>query len=882
PLLLIDSLPRSRSIVIAGTIGRSELIDSLIRSGKFCVDQVAGRWESFQIEVIDQPFPNIDKALVIAGSDKRGTIYGIYDVSERIGVSPWHWWADVPAVKHQSLYVKAGRFVQQEPKVRYRGIFINDEAPNLSGLVQEKFGGFNSRFYDRVFDLILRLKGNYLWPAMWGRSLFADDSLSAPLADEYGVVLGTSHHEPMVRSHVEWGRSKGPWNYEKNDSTLREFWRDGIRRMRGHETIVTVGMRGDGDEPMSEKANIALLEKIVNDQRTIISEITHRDPATVPQLWALYKEVQEYYDKGMRVPDDVTLLLCDDNWGNIRKLPRLTDTARTGGYGVYYHFDYVGGPRNYKWVNTNQVSRIWEQMHLAYEYGVRKIWIVNVGDIKPMELPTEFFLDYAWDPDAITADKLPGYTREWARAQFGAKYAQEIGQILTAYTTYNSRRKPELLSPLTFSLVNYREAERVLADYQALAKKARKIYQVLSSESKDAYYQLVLHPVEACSNLYELYITVGRNRLYAAQRRVSANMMAEHARELFARDSAISYYYNHTMAAGKWNHMMDQTHIGYTSWQQPEVDTMPNVQRLTVPDAPELGVAIEGWSASWPCDTASAVLPEFDRLTPHDTSYIELFNRGRAPFAYRLTAGSPYVHLSRSGGTLTQDQRAWITVDWKRVPIGVHNVPITITGANDQSVTVFARINNAIPSSIRSNRGYVEHRNYVSIEAAHYARAVSTPTVSWITIPSIGRTLSGVTPIPVTSVSQTPNGETQPHLEFQIVLRSTGEVKIKTYVSPTLNFNNTDGLRYAVSIDDEAPQMVNIHTSTRTYRWDNWVSDNVICPVSVHTVNTPGAHVIKYWMVDPGIVLQKLVVETGEVKPSYLGPPESALLNGSK
>ncbi|HLP15109.1 MAG TPA: glycosyl hydrolase, partial [Bacteroidota bacterium] len=294
------------------------------------------------------------------------------------------------------------------------------------------------------------------------------------------------------------------------------------------------------------------------------------------------------------------------------------------------------------------------------------------------------------------------------------------------------------------------------------------------------------------------------------------------------------------------------------------------------------GVANEVSSASRPGDTASAMLPEFDRLTPLDSSYIELFNRGRSAFAYRLTAGSPYVHLSRSGGTLTQEQRVWITIDWTRVPVGVHNVSITITGANDQSVTVFARVNNMIPSSILSKRGYVEHRNYVSIEAAHYARAVSTPTVNWLTIPSIGRTLSGVTPMPVTSVSQTPNGNAQPHLEFPVVLRSTGEVKIRTYVSPTLNFNNTDGLRYAVSIDDEAPQLVNIHTSTQTYRWDNWVSDNVICPVSVHTVNTPGAHVIKYWMVDPGIVLQKLVVETGEVKPSYLGPPESALLNGSK
>ncbi|MEI9806932.1 MAG: glycosyl hydrolase 115 family protein [Bacteroidota bacterium] len=239
-----------------------------------------------------------------------------------------------------------------------------------------------------------------------GNAFYDDDSLNIKSADAYGIVIGTSHHEPLMRAHDEWRRyGKGKWNYDSNEVRLKEFWRGGMQRAT-NEKIVSVGMRGDGDEPMSRQTATALLERIVKDQRTIIEEVTKKPASATPQLWALYKEVQDYYDKGMRVPDDVTLLLCDDNWGNIRKLPALNEKQRKGGYGIYYHFDYVGGPRNYKWVNTNPITRVWEQMHLAWEYKAREIWIVNAGDIKPMEFPISFFLDYAWNPTKINADDL--------------------------------------------------------------------------------------------------------------------------------------------------------------------------------------------------------------------------------------------------------------------------------------------------------------------------------------------------------------------------------------------------------------------------------------------------------------------------------------------
>ncbi|MCX6144996.1 MAG: glycosyl hydrolase 115 family protein [Ignavibacteriales bacterium] len=875
--LTVDSLPVSKEVVIIGTVGKSPLIAALARQGKIDIKGIEGKWETYIIQVVEKPFPHVDRALVIAGSDKRGTVFGVYDLSGKIGVSPWYWWADVP-VRHQSnLFVRPGRYTLGEPAVKYRGVFINDEAPALSGWTKEKFGGVNHVFYEKVFELILRMKGNFLWPAMWGESFYDDDSLSPKLADEYGVVIGTSHHEPMMRAHDEWRRyGKGAWNYEKNDTLLRDFWQKGIKRMNSYESLVTVGMRGDGDEPMSEKADIALLERIVKDQRQILGDVTGKDVSTIPQVWALYKEVQEYYDKGMRVPDDVTLLLCDDNWGNIRKLPKLMDPPRKGGYGIYYHFDYVGGPRNYKWLNTNQISRVWEQMHLAYDHGVNRLWIVNVGDIKPMEFPTEFFLDYAWNPDAWPAERLPEYTRLWADRQFGEKYAKEIATILMKYTQFNSRRKPELLSPDTYSLVNFHEAESVVAEYNKLAEKAKRIGEALPPECKDAYYQLVLHPVAACANLNELYVTVGTNRLYAKQGRAATNDLAEKAKKLFIHDSVISDYYNRVMAGGKWNHMMDQIHIGYTYWQQPDTNVMPKTKMIETPSAAEMGVSIEGSDHWWPAEQSQAVLPEFNPFGVQTYS-IDVFNRGKASFAFSAKADQLWVHITPSKGTVDMEQRVWVRVDWKNAPAGRHEIPILIGGPNNSQIVVHAVINNPVPASRGQITGFVESNGCVSIEAEHFSQAKGTSSITWTRIPDLGRTFSAMTPIPVTAASQTPGGE-NPCLEYRMYLFTKGEVRVKAFLSPTLNFYNNQGLRYAISFDDEPPQIINMHAKKTFQDWEESVRNNITMETSKHVLTEAGGHILKFWMIDPGVVLQKLVVVTGESKSSYLGPPESILI----
>ncbi len=584
---LLNELSQQETLIIVGTLGKNQWIDALVAQKKIDVQNLKGKWETFVIQTLENPFPNVKKALVIVGSDRRGTIYGIYDLSEQMGVSPWHFWADVPTAKHDEIYVSNGKYSDGEPKVKYRGIFLNDEAPCLAGWTKEKNGGFNQKLYTSIFELILRLKGNYLWPAMWGNAFHVDDPMNPVLADEYGVVIGTSHHEPLMRAHDEWRRfGKGKWDYTTNDSTLRAFWKKSTQERYQYDNIFTVGMRGDGDEPMSQATATALLEKIVGDQRKIMEEVSGKPASEKPQLWALYKEVQDYYDKGMRVPDDITLLLCDDNWGNIRKLPNLTEKPRKGGYGIYYHFDYVGGPRNYKWVNTNPLPRIWEQMNLAYQYKAREIWIVNVGDLKPMEFPISFFLDYAWNPEAWTLDKLPTYSKTWAKATFGEKYASEIATYLDKYAKYNARVKPELLNANTYSLEGENnEWTSVLNDYKALAKAAEETYQKIEPAYKDAYYQLVLYPILACANLNEMYFAQAKNQQAANAKWASTNAWADKVEELFKKDQELSDYFNQSLAGGKWNHFADQTHIGYTYWQQPNKNAVPKVTRLAPDEA---------------------------------------------------------------------------------------------------------------------------------------------------------------------------------------------------------------------------------------------------------------------------------------------------------
>ena len=857
--------------VIIGTIGKSKLIDELITSAKLDVSEIEGKWENFLIEVVENPSPGVEKALVIAGSDKRGTIFGMFDLSEKMGVSPWHWWADVPVKKVEQLYVKPGSYTSGTPKVKYRGIFINDEEPGLGNWAREKFGGINSKMYEQVFKLILRLKGNYLWPAMWGKAFNEDDPKNPVLADKYGIVMGTSHHEPMVRAQKEWGTHRenygnGEWDYQTNAEGLRDFWRDGFERNQDFENLVTIGMRGEGDEPMTEGTAIELLETIVADQREIIADVTGKPASETPQVWALYKEVQDYYDQGMRVPDDVTLLLADDNWGNIRKLPDPADKAREGGYGIYYHFDYVGGPRNYKWLNTTQIERVWEQMNLAYQYDATELWVVNVGDLKPMEFPISFFLDFAWDPEAIDANGLQDYSKDWAKKLFGDEYSSKIGEILDTYTKYNSRRKPEMLSPETYSLVNYNEAENVVKDYNKLVEKAEEINNRLPAEYKDAYFQLVLFPVKASANLNELYVDTAKNQLYAEQGRAIANSYAEKVKELYSKDSALTEEY-HNIADGKWNHMMSQTHIGYTYWQQPEEQVMPEVKTIEVAKKPEMGVAIEGSKESWPASNETARLPEFTSIADQK-SYVEIFNKGKGTFDFKVKKKDKWIQVSEESGSVSDQKRLSISIDWNKAPKGKSTGNFSIQQGR-KSVKIEVPIHNLSPGNIK---GFVESNNYIGIEAANYSEK-GNDEQGWTLVPNLGKTGSTMT-----AFAKTPtHGEwskDNPYLAYDFHNLSTGKMKIEFLLSPTLDFHNKGGLRFAYSIDDKEPQIINLHQDTKD-DWGTSVGNNITRVTSELNLEEKGNHTLKIWAIDSGIALQKIIIRKGEIGESYLGPPES-------
>lgn len=570
--------------ILVGTLGHSAAIDQLVRQKRIDARQLQGKREKFIITLVDQQ-------LVIAGSDRRGTIYGIYELSQQMGVSPWYDWADVPVEHHDSIFVNRGIYTDGEPAVRYRGIFLNDEAPCLTSWVKNTYGTEygDHRFYQRVFELILRLRGNMMWPAMWGWAFYADDPENEKTADEMGVVMSTSHHEPMARNHQEYARNRkgwGPWNYQKNKANLQKFFREGIERMKGTEQIVTIGMRGDGDEAMSAEADTKLMTQIINDQRKIITDVTGKKASETPQVWALYKEVMDYYDKGMKVPDDVTLLLCDDNWGNVRRVPNAQERKHKGGWGLYYHVDYVGAPRNSKLLNVTPVQNPWEQLTLAYENGIDRLWILNVGDLKPMEYPISQFMDMAWNPRKYDVNSITRHTRDWCAQQFGESQADEAARILNLICKYNGRCTPEMLDKNTYSLENG-EWQEVVNQYLQLEADALRQYNSLPASYHDAYRQIILFPIELMSNLHQMYFAQAQNHALYKQGNPKANVWADECERLFKRDSLICDFYNHKMSGGKWNGMMTQKHIGYKIWNDDFAkDTCPELFRVSASEAP--------------------------------------------------------------------------------------------------------------------------------------------------------------------------------------------------------------------------------------------------------------------------------------------------------
>ena len=595
--------------ITVATVGKSPIAKQYEKYSKM----LKGKWEQYIIVVRGEK-----GQILILGSDKRGTIYGIYELSRQLGVSPWYWWADIPIVRHDEVWIKPGVYTDGEPKVKYRGIFINDENPCMQKWARLKFGGMNSKMYGRVYELLLRMKANLMWPGMWGTfkeykpmvPVFQnpdgtlegncfnwDDPMNPRLADEMGIVVGTSHHEPMQRSQQEWVRTKqnygnGEWNYMTNEEGLKKFFREGIENTKNYESMITVGLRGDEDRPMADaggrEANMRLLKKIFNDQKKIINDVMGKKAKDVPLVWTLYSEMLDYYEDGFQVPDDVTVMLCDDNWGDIRKIPAPLPTNKSltsrpspltskGGFGMYYHFSYYGAPRAMKWLQQMQIQHVWQQMDIAYRSGIDRVWITNVGDIKPAEFVTQFFMDMAWNPDRFNENNLMAYTEDFCR-QFAYGNAKEVARLLNLYNKYAARVTAEMLNEKTYPLA---ELKQYRDEFMALEAEALRLSPSPErGQGWASYYQIVLFPIQALANLYDMYYSVAMNRHLAKMGDPEANDYADRVEQCFERDSLLTHYYNKVMSDGKWDGIMTQTHIGYTTWHAPQYNTMPKVERI--------------------------------------------------------------------------------------------------------------------------------------------------------------------------------------------------------------------------------------------------------------------------------------------------------------
>ncbi|KAG9028880.1 hypothetical protein FRB95_005930 [Tulasnella sp. JGI-2019a] len=899
--------------IIVGTLG-TPLLSAVVNATKFDTSNVAGQWESFRAMTVSKPLSGVSQAYVIAGSDRRGVIYALYELSEQAGVSPWYWWADVPIQKHSAIY--ALKCEHGAPTVKYRGLFFNDEQPALQNWAAEKFNNnsaavpFNHFFYANLFELLLRLKVNYVWPAMWSGMFAVDDPLNQGIAMYYGIVMGTSHQEPMMRSTPNEFNKFFPgqaYDWYVNKANLTTYMEQGIVRAKPYENIITVGMRGSGDEPLTANTNIPLLEDIISTQTSILQQVyNNSDVSDIPQMWCLYKEVLGYYQAGMTVPDYITLMWTDDNWGNILRLPLANETSRAGGAGVYYHYDYVGSPRDYKWITSTQIEKVHEQMSLAVDREATRIWVLNVGDLKPYEMSAEFFITYGWDATKWNPNNLNTFRSKWATREFNVPAkSDEIATIVYNVTHFNARRKPELLNSTIYSLIDYHEADQVLADWTATYAASLAIYNSLPSSTQPAYFELVHHAVWASYNVNKMYISVGKNNLFASQWRISTNDLADQAETLFEEDYTINQEY-HTILNGKWDHMMDQTHIGYYYWQQPMGNVLMGVNRVQknkVPLPGPMRIAIESSAGAWPGDNGNncaqgygcppPTLLTFDPYMPNPSRYIDISLGGPGSFKWNITKSAPWIKVSSSQGSVDRtnpDTTIEVSIDWSAVTtstvsgsVTVYDTTASFYSPGDYQQVLIVANKTSLPSSFH---GHVEGDGSVSIEAPHASSNTSAEGIAWSVLPGYGKTLGAIKPLPDGGTNATRfTAGSGPSIAYNFYTFNSVST-MTTYVAPSMNaMGNDRQLAFAVQIDSNPAQTVTpIPIATPgglPAGWDTpdgFVANSIVSVVTNHTGVGPGAHTLKVWMIEPAVVIEKFVINTGNVRKSYLGPPESLIV----
>lgn len=896
--------------VVIGTLGESETVDTLAASGKLDVSEIKGKWESFTIQ-------NVDDTIIIAGSDKRGTIYGIYDLSEKIGVSPWHFWADTVIGHADALYVNlpAEGYMEGEPSVKYRGIFLNDEynMSEWSKSMSTTGKNMNNETYEKIFELLLRLKANYLWPAMHTYSeAFNNTENNAKLADEYGIVMGSSHCEPILRNNLgelynfqqEWvaanpdkklyinatddEKHKVSWmwtdtdgtNYVDNKEFLRDYWRARAKANGGYENTYTLGMRGVHDGSFSTNMNSkTAMNEIIAAQREVLKDEVVTDGKTisdVPQIFIPYKDVLNLYNQGLEVPDDVTLMWPDDNFGYIRQLPTEAEAKRSGGAGIYYHLSYYGNPTSYIWLGTTQPGLIREEMTKAYDMNAKEIWVANVGDLKPAETEIEYFMDLAKDVGSVRNEDIADRLAKNAKRDFGFNDAQaeEYADIKIEYYELANSRRPEHMAQGLFSLTDFGDEGQTLLDrYQAIEDRAQVLYDGLAADKQPSFYELMLYPIKSAHNMAANYVYADKAQYYVDNGYgAAANKYTALSNAANSQIDTDTKEYN-SMLNGKWNKIMNprQTRLN-----------------LSVAGGTIKGVTSSATVSAVPYTTMTIVPEGGGDLSFHEMNmrakFIDIINSGSGTFDWKATPSDDWIVLNKYNDTVADNDRIYVGIDESKKPTADSEGTITFerlvgdVAVDTYTVAVSFETADAVTEA---DTYYYEADGYVSIEAEHYTKSVTNGVYEWKIEKDFGRSGDSVKIYPNRAATVTnPNKDNSAYLEYKVYFENSGTFSIDVYRMPTINELSGATLRCRIGIDDAAPVQFNGNTvttdkSTGADAWGKGVLQNTQIISGTITVPSAGIHTIRLYNESSGVVIDKFVITTGEKKASYYGAPES-------
>lgn len=894
--------------VIVGTVGGSALIRRLAEAGKIDTAPLEGAWERYLIQTVANPLPGIRKALVIAGSDRRGAAYGLFTLSELIGVSPWYWWADVPVKKHAALHVDAPPTYSQTPSVRYRGIFLNDEDWGLTPWASQTFeperGNIGPRTYAKVCELLLRLKANYLAPAMHPVSTsFNQIPENKLVADTFAIVMGSTHCEPLLLNTAsEWDtKTMGPWNYDKNKEGINRVLTQRVRENSPYENVYTLALRGLHDGamsttlPMHEK--VRMLQQALLDQRRILAENIDRPVETVPQAFTPYKEVLEIYSNGLELPDDVTIVWPDDNYGYMKRLSGVREQRRTGRSGVYYHVSYLGVPHSYLWFSTTPPSLMYEELRKAYDTTADRLWLLNCGDLKGSEMQVSLFLDMAWDIGRFTADNVVTYPARWLAGIFGEAYYDRLEAMTREHLRLAFPRKPEYmgwgyhwnrfdhnceqLTDTDFSFTNYDEAQRRLEAYRQLGARAEALLHEIGDEARPAFYQLVYYPLRGAELMNRMTLGGQRNRWYARQGRAATNAVRDEVQRCYDSLQVITRGYN-SLLGGKWNHMMSmrQNYDGVSAYFN-----LPHLATHDAAGAPRLALQVAGEDVTGA--RAFHALPAFDNYLRR-TYPVEIYNRGGGTLAWTAHASEPWVVLSKSAGKTADEERITVGIDWEKAPSGNAEPAQIVFRAGEQSEKVLVSLFNPTAPSRAELRGiYVENNGCVSIPAAGCHRVRENDRIKITAVEDLGIEGPALQLGDPTAPLQIFRSRDVPCAEYDFYAFDAGSVDVYTYVLPTFPLHadrdfrigentNTD-TKYSVQIDDGALATPSSSHVEYSQVWFESVLRNCAVNKSTLHIDKPGRHTLRIRVGDPGIVLQKIVLDFGGMKRSYLGPQSTLI-----